>query len=713
MSLTVPQAGFSAGRAAQLANVPQPQNQSGAILAEFGERMAQAGFALERDRLDTEMTRLQTGMTRDLGTLRLRVEEMGDPTAAGTAWDQGTAQLREQYLSGADANGRPTVDPKLREDFGLAFDDLTMTHGLAIGGRLMQLRQSQRMAQYYDYSNAVVAQAATTDPATRARLFANLDGNIDARVARGDMTAEEGAVAKRAGRQSAENTTAITLMDRDPAGLASMLDGGGLASLDPETRARYRAAAQGEVERQAVAAQKAAAQQQAEVATAWGQRLDDIVGIAGSGQKSVDEVWLHSQPVADLAARDPDFARKYGKTMAWIALRDERPGISLATPAELNAAIEEERARPKAAPWDAERLPLLEAQRDKAIEGWRRDPMDFARKSGMSVPALDLANLDAVPAAIAQRVTFAGVLTAQGYTAEAAPLDKDEQTRLTTAISGVQNPERRATLVGEIASAVIGRGGDPDDIDALAKDPVQHWVALSGANGAFGVALGGEILRGQEAIDAKTVKLPSVDDRMGPTFDMLSDMFAGIDGGEAHQAQVIAAADALYAARVRGSDPGDGINETTYAQALHEVLGGSGAYGTARQRGGVQEVNGRRTFLPDGVRARDVTEALDGIAADLQPGRVAYGVAGRRNRPPQADRAERVLHSIAAGARPAVNGRPLSADEWRGASIAQVGPDEYALLLDFGGGMQAQTMDGAPFTFSLNRLLSGYAGGAR
>lgn len=690
-----------------------PQNNTGAVFAEFGARMAQVGQALEGERLDREMTRLRTGMTKDLGELRLQVEDMGDPDQAGAAWDQGTAQIKARYMDGADASGRAMVDPKLREDFGLAFDDLSATHSLAIGGRLMQMRQSQRMAQYYDYSNAVVSQAATTDPNTRDQLFADLDAQIDTRIARGDMTPEQGAVAKREARQSAENTSAITLMDQDPAGLVGMLDGGGLGNLDPETRARYRASAQGEVERRAVAAQKAAEAQQRELSTAWGQRLDDISSIAGSGQKSVDEVWLHSQPVADLAAQDPAFARRYGKAMAATALRNERPGISLATPAELNRAIEEERARPKVAAWDAERLPLLEAQRDKAIEGWRKDPMDFARKSGMQVPALDLSNVATVPAAIAQRVTFAGVLKDQGYTAEAAPLDKEEQTRLTAAIGGIKDAEQRATLVGQIAGAMIQRGGDPDDIDALAKDPVQRWVAMSEANGSFTGALGGEILRGQEAIDAKTVKLPPAADRMGPTFDMLTDMFAGVDGGEAIQAQMMAAADALYAARVRGGDPADGINEEIYAQAMHEVLGGSGAYGTSRQRGGVQEVNGRRAFLPDGVRGRDVTDALAGIASDLQPGRAAYGMAGQNSRSSQADRADQVLPAIAGGARPVINGRALSAEEWRNASITQVGPDEYALMLDYGGGMQAQDETGEPFVFSLNRLLAGYGGGAR
>ena len=189
-------------------------------------------------------------------------------------------------------------------------------------------------------------------------------------------------------------------------------------------------------------------------------------------------------------------------------------------------------------------------------------------------------------------------------------------------------------------------------------------------------------------------------------------MFAGVDGGEAIQAEMMAAADALYAARVRGQDPGAGINESIYSQAMHEVLGGSGAYGTSRQRGGVQDVNGRRTFLPEGVRAQDVTGAFSGIAADLSPGRSSYSMSGTNVPSPDPGRAERVLDTIAGGMRPAINGRHLSPEEWRGASITQVGPDEYALMLDYGGGMQAQGTDGQPFTFSLNRLLAGY-GGAR
>ncbi|RWR35003.1 hypothetical protein D2T29_00560 [Sinirhodobacter populi] len=693
-----------------------PQSQTGGIVAAFGERMAQLGQALEDERLGREMTRLKTGMTRDLGTLRLQVEEMGDPEQAGRAWDTGVAEVRSRYLDGQNDDGTPTVDPKLKEDFGLAFDDLSMSHGLAIGGRLMQLRQSQRMAAYYDYSNAVVSQAATTDPGTRDQLFADLDAQIDARVARGDITAEQGAVAKRQSRQTAENTSAITLMQEDPQGLVDMLDGGGMANLDPETRARYRASGMSEVERRKTAALKAAEAADKELRTSWGQRLDDISSIAGNGQRSVDEVWMGSEQVADMAKRDPDFARRFDKARAATQLRNDRPGIQLATPDQLNTMIEEEKARPLGAPWEAERLKILTAQRDKAVEGWRKDPIAFARQSDMKVPDLDLTDLDNVPAAIAQRATFAAWLGDSGYATDAAPLDKDEQVRLSAAISEVRDPEQRAKLTGQIAAAMIQRGADPRDIDALSKDPVTKWVSLSEANGAFSAALGGEILRGQEALAAKNLTLPPLKDRQGTAFRSLEDLFAGVDGGEQIQSELTAATDALYAARVRNIDPNSDLQASIWQQALHEVLGGTGAYGTSRQRGGVQNVNGKNTFLPEGISAGMVTSAIGALANDLRPVSTGpqSGISRGSRAPADAGRAERILKSIADGAMPGINGRALTPSDWQSATFAQVGPDSYALILPYAGGVQAQNIagDGA-YTFSMSKLLAGYGGGRR
>ncbi|MDD8024267.1 MAG: hypothetical protein PHX82_14295 [Paracoccaceae bacterium] len=710
MSLTVPKAGISPGRAPQLANVPMPQSDAGATLAAFGDRMAQLGGVLEDERLGREMTRLKTGMTKDLGELRLSIEDMGDPDQAGAAWDSGLQSLRQKYLDGADENGRPLVDPKLREDFGLAFDDLSTTHGLAIGGRLLGLRRSQRAANLYDYTNTVVGQAAISDADTQVHLFSELDAEIDASVARGDMTPEEGAIAKRRNREDTDSATAIEMGQNDPAGLVQLIDAGGLSNLGPEDRARHRASAQADLDRIALAEIKDAEARDKELRSEWGKRLDDVAAIATGGQRSVDEfAWLRSQQVAEIAERDADFALKRDKALAAVQLRDESPGLARATPDDLETMLEQERARPLRAPFEARRMEILQQQYTAAVEGWRKDPIAYARKVGMKVPELDLSNNSDIPAQLARRVAFSQWLDEKNYATDPGLLDDDEQVRLSTAIGAIKDPEERAIMVGGIATGVIRAKGDPTAIAAIAKDPVTNWVAMSMASENFGPALGGEILRGQDAIDAKTMIMPPIAERTGATFDVLSDMFAGIPGGERMQAQLVAATDALYASRVRNVDPTADLDTAKWMQALHEVIGGQGEYNSRRQRGGVQTVNDRKTFLPAGVSSSMIEEAFKSLAGDIRGPTAGGNVQRTRNWIFKPERAETVMQSIANGNRAGINGRALTPDEWEDAQIVQVGPDEYALLLNFGGGLQAQNVDtGEPFTFSLSALLNGY-----
>ena len=171
--LTVPRAPVTVGRTA---TIRHESPGTGELAAAFGNRLLAFGTALEADRLDREMARLKVDMTRDLGELRLQVEDMGDPDAAGAAWDAGVASIRKNYLTGTGENGRPRVDKKNEGNFGLAFDDLTNTHALAIGRRGLALRQSQRAATYYDYGNVAAAQAVTADPETQAQMIARASG---------------------------------------------------------------------------------------------------------------------------------------------------------------------------------------------------------------------------------------------------------------------------------------------------------------------------------------------------------------------------------------------------------------------------------------------------------------------------------------------------------------------------------------------------------
>lgn len=702
--LTVPRAPNIVGRTATEQFEPP---QTGAMVADFGNRMLQFGTVLETDRLDRQMSRLRVDMTKDLGDLRLQVEEIGDPEAAGAAWDQGIAQLRQTYQTGTDDRGRPRIDKKNVENFGLAFDDLSNTHALALGGRFLALRQSQRAATYYEYSTVAGNQAAKADPATREKLYADFDEETDRQVAAGTMDPEKAAKTKLEFRQRTENAAAIELQAADPEGLVEALDGGEFANLDPETRARYGVSAQAEVDRRAVAEQKAAEAGAKEAAAQVDKDLGKLIDLSDHGGAiAVDQAFL--------ARPDVQASPRYPEAQAALALRQEVPDLAFKTPAELDVLIATEKKRPITEPWDEKRLTVLEAQRARAADGWRTDGIAYARKSGLPVPALptfDPANPDAFADAIAARVTFGQGLKADGYTTDTLILDQDEQATIAKTLAGLTDPAAKAALAGALTGAVLERKGNPGQIAALAADPVLSWVGGMQARGAGSPGLAAEILSGQQAMEAKNLILPPVADRISPTFEQLGTVFADIPGGERLQAGVTAAADALYAARIRRIDPTGAIDEDLYRQALHEVQGGTGTVGSANARGGLQEVNGRLTLLDPGMRPEDFDGPIMAMRAQMQyetNGMTMPAEVKASQKWPASS--EAALQSASkSGGLPSINGEPLTADDLSGVSFVAVGPDKYVLVLDIGNGVQAtDSTTGEPYVFSLKRLMREY-----
>ncbi len=712
--LTVPRAPAILGRTA---NVQYETPQFGGAAAELGSRMFEAGTALENDRLDREMSRLRVDMTKDMGDLRLQVEDMGDPDAAGAAWDQGISTIREKYATGTNDRGRPMVDPKNAENFDLAFDDLSNSHAYALGGRFLALRQSQRAATYYEYEQVAQNQASAADPTTRDQLYADFDAETDKMVAAGTMSPEAAAKRKQDFRQTTVNSNAIQRLQEDPEGLIEDIDAGELDTMGPEAKARYRTQAQAEMERRAAAAQKASETAAKEWGAANDERVRGLRDISTAGRMPKDAAYL-----------DTPEARKskyYDEAMAARDLARETPDFAMKTPDQLAAMIAEERKKPLAGAYQANRLKVLEEAHDKAVDGYRTDPIGYAAKNRPDVPTLDLSNPEAVAQQIKARVTFGRDLVSEGYV-DADPnsvsrvplLSKAEQADLTELVKGTKNPAERLSLTSGIVAAVVERGGDPMQIEALAADPVLSWASTGSATGVIAPATAAQMLRGQEAIDAGVVVLPPESQRLDPVFTQVEDLFADVDGGAGLQAQVMKAADAIYASMIQRTDPNAPINGELYQQALHLAFGGTGTVNTSSARGGIQMVNGRRTFLDDGISPAMIDNAVGSLRRDLVPAKQGHGVGAMSGSDRVPDRPARVLAAAARGTAegtlPTINGQPLEPDDWAEATFVAVGPDRYALLLAHGGGVQATAGEtDQPFTFSMKALLSGYRRGRR
>lgn len=707
MSLTIPRAGVEGGRAA----APQFEApQIGAAVADLGEVILQVAPRIENDRLEREFARAQVDFTRDLGAVRLKYEQSGDPDAIDSGFSQDVQTLRDEYAA--------RLSEKNRERFGLAFDDLSNRHAFALGGRSHQLRQSQALATWGDLRDTTLTQAAAVDADTQTALLAAFDAQTDKLVESGAMTPEAGAEEKRRFRADTANTRAIGLVASDPDTFIADADAGAFAALGPEAVARYRVQAEA-----AKAAAAAAAAKDAEAAaklrsTEIGAKLTAITTIAGDGRVAVDEVWLADPEVK----AHPD----YPKAMAAVALRGERVNLPLMTVRELDQAIEEERAKPVGQPYQTERLKILEDRRAAAATGWAKDPVAFARESGLSVPDLpdfDPSDPAAFRAGLAARIAFTRYLKERGYTDHAPALDLNETERLKAVISKTQDPAQRAHLAQDLAETIGAE--DPDLMAVISGDKAfLHTGALLAAGGH--AELASEIMRGQQAIDAGTAILPPVKNRTARVFTSLEGVFADVPGGEAVQAQIVAAADALYAARVRRPDPTGAIDGDAYAQALHEVMGGTGTYDSDRATGGVAQFRDRMTPLPTGTSRRSVDTTFGLIADDVldlkKPSRGPIGelaednarrsldaVASAALTGPTDNRLARALEAAAPGKRPLIAGQPLTARDWKTAQLVAVGPDDYQLVWPRQSGVvTAVAEDGTPWQFSLTALIRGY-----
>lgn len=793
MTLTVPQSGSVAGRSADLRAVP---NQTGDILAGFAGQLTQIGVALEDDRRSRELNRLTIDLTRDFNNLSLELREIGDPDELDRQWQARSAELRAAYENATGENGRPRVDPANRDRFGLAFDDMSYRHAFNIGARSLELRQSQRQADFLTYSReAATAAAATPDPELRATLIDQGIAQIDQMVAAGIWTPEEGARQRQAFEGEVANAAIITQIAEDPAGVIAAIGNGQYNTLGAEALARYAVQAQNELDRQATAAQTEAERIERERLAAIDDRLGNIANIFELGRMptSADQAFLASEE----ARSRPGYAR----AMAANDLILEYPTLLTMTPAELEAELAIEQQTPIDAPFRNQRLELLEQVLGQAREAETarmadlndrlgevgtiaasgRMPSDELR-AALADPAapdqpnygraaahlallqehgnlrqMPLAALEAVAAAeqrrparspadtlrgeaineilaeartavatdpvahwaaaglqvtplpegaladpgllqswLGVRQGEAAALVASGHLRDGRIMAEAERAALTAAARDInQPPEQRAALAAVLVGGLPRTG--PDGASTLIDDPVFLHMGEMVATGTP-AALAAEVFRGQQALELGNVAIPSDRTRLGTGGADMSMIFGDLPGGEVVQRQVREATDALYAARMRqtnpAAEPGD-IDPDVYLQAMHEVLGGSGRYDLDDALGGAMDINGFPVLLPRGLRAGDAQEAWDTIS-----GRQYFDL-------PAADRIAALTAASLTGAAPAFADDPQFFDDLASARIIARGEDVFILAVGTQGyGTQALPgANGGEFRFSMRRLI--------
>lgn len=533
MTLTVPTAGVSAGRAAQV-RFDTPD--TGAVIAGFGDRLLQIGAAVQKDREDREAKRLQLDLTREVGQARLDVEQLGSADEIDAAWPERMAPLREKVAA--------ITDPALREDLDLYLTELGDKHAFALGTKALEMRRSENEATWLGLRNELVTQAATADPATRAGLIPLGEDSINARLASGAIDAATAEAERQAFRRDVYKGAAALQIESDPQGFLTAADAGEYDALGDDL-AGLRVTATNGLQAREAAATKAAEVNAKAKSDAIDKRLREMTTLIRGGFTVSDE--------DELKRPEVQASPVYPEVMAARALRAEKPGILLMTPAEGRAELDRLKAAPVTEEWQTEKVKVLEGWLAEAEKGWANEPVATARKAGLPVePLPDLNPEDPMPfaTALVQRLSLDAYVNDKGYTKAPAIFDPDEA----AALKAVLDPKADAAPKLALAAAVLAASdGKPDRVlGALAADPV-FAGAVEAMRGTGTRELAASMLRGQQKIALGTVKMPSQSD-MTLLFDTVTAGVFDGPGDERLKARKMAEAAARYADLARGVD---------------------------------------------------------------------------------------------------------------------------------------------------------------
>lgn len=625
MSLTVPTSGNIGGASASV-QVATPD--TGAVISEFGNKMAELGGKWKDAQTDFRTRSDQLSMTSDLANARLEAEQAGDPVASGQIWDAKKQEIFAKYLP-VDANGNSTLDQKQAEALQLTFQGLDGQHTFALAEKSVNWTRSQASANWLKSRDKITTEAVTADPETFGALLQLGEDEINAQEAQGLMDPDTAERNRQALRQDVYKGRAFAQLEADPEGLIADLDAGKFDAGGAELVGSMRISAGQEIARRQAEAEKADKVAVKARDDALKTRFGEIGSIAKKGATAVDEDYLNSPEVKAAVEANPELAKPYGEAQAAIALRGEIPGIHQMSPPQLLAEIAKEKSSGKVHEYQTERLATLQGWYDQAVTKWNTDKVATAKEVGLPVPdlpAFDPADPGSFAKGIAGRISFDSALKDQKYGSGQGILSNEDR----TALKDVLAPEADAATKTALAKAVAeGSRGQPDAVvKAMGGDTV-FLRATRILSTTQDVALAGAILRGQQKIATKTVVLPS-EKTMTLTFD---DITGGIyDNDPTLKAEVMNAARALYADGAGGLDPDQGPGGVSvlgvgwstdpaavslFTDAVKRVSGATADGQGDLTVGGVQPINGTFVSLPPGVAVADVEDAMQRIEDGL------------------------------------------------------------------------------------------------
>lgn len=430
-------------------------------------------------------------------------------------------------------------------------------------------------------------------------------------------------------------------------------------------------------------------------------RLDLAITAIKAGHMAEGEGLLDDPSIAALF---PELVREGN---AFRNLRDEMPNFMQMTPDQMDEAAAGMKSVEVQEEWQ---IDVTEAAGKTASENrkaWEADPVQRASDVLAQQPpditgAIESGDPAQIMKAMTERRAYMNDLREKGYFENPTFFSETEAEALKSLFSPELPPEARAAMAAGISSAFGTNGVDAfNEIDGDSTTMYAGKLLSVGGSGA----VASEIIRGKDLMREGIAKMPQKTTFAQTFNDSFADAFSAMPMPAGVRADIVEAAQAIYAARSVAGEMDDEASDALMTEAFNAAMG-AGTNKRGEATGGVQVVFDADTAVPIGITADQMEGA---VRAAFNGGTARLSGGGGRTQAPMPEELD--LTTFAAASEqgvPLFNGKPIDRRTYQRGDIGveAMGGQTYGLTVTVGG----QTYDatggnGERYTFKMDRLI--------